>query len=216
MHPNLRSFLLISALALGTSLRAQTVLTINVSGSTVTFSATGQASASNLVGVDTREGFLLENFFPTSAPSSTGSTFTFAAPASPSTTFSVNGVTAHPLTVGSPDVNAGSWRDLLFHSTNIGTASFATTSPAFVGSMSFNFASSPTPSISVYKDFLPTVGTTGNVYTYAFDGVGDFIGTNIGTYSVVPEPSTYAAIAGLAGLLYAWYRRRMGAVKSSA
>ncbi|MFZ9745843.1 MAG: PEP-CTERM sorting domain-containing protein, partial [Opitutaceae bacterium] len=36
------------------------------------------------------------------------------------------------------------------------------------------------------------------------------------TYSVVPEPSTYAAIAGALGLGYAVYRRRRQAAATAA
>jgi len=66
-------------------------------------------------------------------------------------------------------------------------------------------------------NYMPTAGFSGtvNVFNDASSLSG---GYDIGTYSysVVPEPSTYAAIAGALGLAYAVYRRRRQAAAATA
>ncbi|MDP0498511.1 MAG: PEP-CTERM sorting domain-containing protein [Verrucomicrobiota bacterium JB022] len=75
---------------------------------------------------------------------------------------------------------------------------FSTTSTAFTGYAIFDLSS--------IESFLPTWGDSGNITT---DNAGSEI---IGTWEVatvaVPEPSTYAALAGLATLGLVFWRRR--------
>jgi hypothetical protein len=70
---------------------------------------------------------------------------------------------------------------------------------------------------SAMNQYMPTAGFSGtvNVFNDASSLAG---GYDIGTYSysVVPEPSTYAAIAGALGLAYAVYRRRRQAAAATA
>jgi hypothetical protein len=105
--------------------------------------------------------------------------------------------------------------DLNVSSNTAGAMTFASSGASFVNSSSnpltITFASSVNPfmrtssftggAVSVFDNSTPY----GNEYT---------IGTY--NYSVVPEPSTYAAIAGALGLGYAVYRRRRQAAAAAA
>jgi hypothetical protein len=53
----------------------------------------------------------------------------------------------------------------------------------------------------------------GTVSAFTMGGTEQSLGTY--SYSVVPEPSTYAAIAGALGLGYAVYRRRRQAAAAA-
>ncbi|MFZ9747382.1 MAG: PEP-CTERM sorting domain-containing protein, partial [Opitutaceae bacterium] len=99
---------------------------------------------------------------------------------------------------------------------------FSTSQAAFAGSVTLNFED------TIFDGPLRTSGHSGSVlygFYQAFEGAG-FEGrladTNlpvytIGTYtiSVVPEPSTYAAIAGGLGLAAAVIHRRRQRVKAA-
>jgi len=85
-------------------------------------------------------------------------------------------------------------------------------------SQAFNSGNSLTITFtSAIQNFMPTSAFSGtvNVFNDASSLSG---GYDIGTYSysVVPEPSTYAAIAGALGLAYAVYRRRRQAAAATA
>jgi hypothetical protein len=85
------------------------------------------------------------------------------------------------------------------------------TTPAFNSSntLTITFTSS-TASQYLRASSIPGVAGYVNV------GLGSGIDIGTYTYSVVPEPSTYAAIAGALGLGYAVYRRRRQAAAATA
>jgi hypothetical protein len=67
---------------------------------------------------------------------------------------------------------------------------------------------------SSFSSKLPSASLTGGAVYAISESLSEVV---IGTYSysVVPEPSTYAAIAGALGLGYAVYRRRRQAAAAA-
>ena len=91
---------------------------------------------------------------------------------------------------------------------------FASSGASFVnsstGALTITFASSVNPFMrsSAYNGGTVSIFDNSNPF-----GAEYTIGTY--NYSVVPEPSTYAAIAGALGLAYAVYRRRRQAAAAA-
>jgi hypothetical protein len=116
--------------------------------------------------------------------------------------------TGAPLSSSFPD--AVEPRDLNIQSVNPGTMTFGA-QPAFTSStLTITFSSALANST-----YMPTSSFSGGVVSgFLMSGTEQSLGTY--TYSVVPEPSTYAAIAGALGLAYAVYRRRRQAAAATA
>lgn len=102
-------------------------------------------------------------------------------------------------------------RDLNVASLASGTMTFGSATTAFTSSpsaLTITFSSSVDP-------FMRTSSLNGGLVS-AFSSVGTEYSIGTYNYSVVPEPSTYAAIAGALGLAYAVYRRRRQAAAAAA
>jgi len=180
------------------SARAQSILiTINqYHPDAVTFTTTGNpaivndSSEFNLFGVD------LVGYF-TSGVTVAGSGISGdLTPAGTTAPFN-NWFTDNYLTTSNEDVN-------LYVNNSVQLQSFSTTLPAFTGSATINLAT--------FLADLPATGSSGPIYS----GYSRNPGVQIGTWIVVPEPSSLAQL-GLGGLalvgIMAW-RGRRGAFRS--
>jgi len=104
--------------------------------------------------------------------------------------------------------------DLNISSSTAGGFTFASSGASFAnsggGPLTITFSSSMTP-------YMKTQSFTGGGVSVFDNGTPFGTEYSIGTYnySVVPEPSTYAAIAGALGLGYAIYRRRRQAAAAA-
>lgn len=87
---------------------------------------------------------------------------------------------------------------------------FVTFNKSDTSTSAFNVANSVTITFtsSSASSYLPTISSANAGFVNVGGGAGVDIGSYSYTYSAVPEPSTYAAIAGALGLGYAVYRRR--------
>jgi hypothetical protein len=218
MHSMFRRLLFTSILALfcfGKS-SAQVVLTIDWSNpSAVKFTATGNNSAINYPGGTTWsfvEGVALLGFFTT--PVNVQDLDGGVATTTSNLTDGANNATAT-----STFDRLSSWNDLnpsfypnngngsdltLWNDPGNTGMTFFTTSSAFYGEAIFDLSGYPG-----FTSLFPALNATGNV------GIWNANGT-LGTWQVVgaaaiPEPSTYAALAGLGALGLAMLRRRRAA-----
>jgi hypothetical protein len=101
-------------------------------------------------------------------------------------------------------------RDLNIQSLSAGTMSFGS-GTAFLQSSPVTLTFSTSLANSTYMPANSFSG--GTVSAFTMGGTEQSLGTY--SYSVVPEPSTYAAIAGALGLGYAVYRRRRQAAAAA-
>lgn len=187
----------------GNEARAQILLQIDVSiPSAVTITATGAIpnAASNTVQFG--DGVTLVGFFKDSTgeiANSLGGNLSAAALTNESKVFDVY----YSSYYNSADYQY--YDDLRIWGSGISdTMVYDLVNPAFSGTA--------TVDLSTVSAFLPDVGAMGMIWTNFTDGVSDT--TNLGTWQVVgvPEPSTYAALFGLAALGFvAWRRRRASA-----
>ena len=198
----MKKILLLTAVAAASLLpmaaNADVVLLVNLSvANQVTISATSGVSAATVSG-STTTGFYLQNFFFTTVAGTVtgagvGNISTFLNPAD-------NSPTGFRAGTGSIDPGFNIWS----YST-ASTTGFTSGTQAFSGSATF------TLSTSAYNQALAALGSVlnRNVY-FPADDVNDLTtATAIGTWQVVPEPSTAAfCVLGLGGLAVTALRRR--------
>jgi len=217
MNRSLRRLALLGLLALGASSAGAQVLfnmTYNPSELKLTITPTANTASGSLSG----KTFLAEYgvFF--------GSFFS----ADPSSIANPTGTlpTSSVLNSFSPSSNSAATMNMVYNDTvsvtdlNIssGTAggfTIASSGASFVNSGSGPLTITFSSSMSSY---LKTQSFTGGGVSVFDNGTPFGAEYSIGTYnySVVPEPSTYAAIAGALGLGYAVYRRRRQAAAAAA
>lgn len=172
------------ALALAAPAAWAQIIVVNVyNPAAVTFTPTGANAAANSTGISTNFAVRFGGFFTTGQ---TNQDF----PAITDTLFTTGGT--HNLDIFMVRGAAGT-STLVLRTTGNTAQFFSTSSPAFTGAATIDFTSAATA--------LPTAGTTGNIYDYTGTTV---VGTySVVSYSAVPEPGTYAALAGGAALLAA-------------
>ncbi len=192
---------------------AQVLLTVDWSNvSAVKFTATGNASAINYPGGTSWSfsegvallGFLstplniqdLDNGSPTGTSTLTDSANTLIA------TSTFNRLSSWDDANPYNYPNGGNGSDLtLWNNSSATGMNFTTSGPAFYGEAVFDLSTYAT-----FTNAFPTLGATGNLVIWNGNGT---LGTwqVVGAASAVPEPSTYAALAGLAALGFVAYRR---------
>ena len=164
--------------------QAAVVITIDVSNpSNVVFSATVETSSRDESSVGNISGVSLMDFFNANTSGSSGFTGSLA----------VVGVQAFDFydTLDAGNTMApGPGRDLNLSAFVAGNMTFSMASPAFEGSSEIDFSS--------VASFLPAPGTVGDVRP----GLGLTLTDSIGTFQVIPEPSSgLLLLAGVAGAL---------------
>jgi hypothetical protein len=218
MKRSLRRLAFLGLLALGASSAGAQVLfnmTYNPSELKLTITPTSANAGGNLPAGNTvfpmAYGMLFKNFFttyPTGNTSQSGEV---------STSLITGGLKAQ--TQSDPSASFNTVWDDGANGRGLSLLAFSSaTSTMNPSSQAFNSGNSLTITFtSGIQNFMPTSGFSGavNVFNDASSQSG---GYDIGTYSysVVPEPSTYAAIAGALGLGYAIYRRRRQAAATPA
>lgn len=173
----------IAGFALSGQADAAVVLVIDISNpAAVTFTSTSANSQTNSSLNIGSEGFTIQNFFTSSAnyASATGVGGNLA-PTGSSFTYTQLGTFNFEANNG----NFVAGNDLSIYSsggTTAGSQVFSTGTRAFNGVATVDFSSTP--------GALPTSGTTGNVYSGYFQSGTTGHGLLIGTFQVVPEPSS--------------------------
>ncbi len=216
MNRSLRRLAVLGLLALGaSSAGAQTLFNLqyNPSNYKLTITPTN-ASASGQNGSTTflaEYGILFGSFFPS------GSNLTANAQLpTQSSTGSIQATASTGSSMNSAWTDGVNWRDLNISTLQQGTMTFSSGSPAFLNPVSnpgtaplvIEFASS-------FSSKMPSSSIDGGT-VFGISSSGSDIALGTYNYSVVPEPSTYAAIAGALGLGYAVYRRRRQAAAATA
>ncbi|MBN8711699.1 MAG: hypothetical protein BGO12_18325 [Verrucomicrobia bacterium 61-8] len=176
--------------------RADILVTIDITNpAAVVFTATGAAPSADGPNVPGINGIDFLQFFITPISG-------FALGDVTPSTFATYLDSNYPYLNWNTDSYSGPNVDLNFYSQDGSSQHFNTTDPAFVGTATVNFTS--------YASYLPSAGATGQIT----DGnSGNASGpsrplTVLGTYQVVPEPSTWALLAlGLAACLTLLRRR---------
>jgi hypothetical protein len=169
---------------------ADILVTIDITNpAAVVFTATGAAPSANGPNVPGINGIDFLQFFTTEISG-------FALGDVTPSTFATYLDSDYPYLNWNTDSYSGPNVDLNFYSQDGSSQHFNTSSPAFVGTATVNF--------TAYASYLPSAGATGQIT----DGnSGNASGpsrplTVLGSYQVVPEPSTWALLAlGLAALL---------------
>lgn len=155
--------------------RADTLLVIDISNPAgTTFVSTFALPANNDIdGTWLQEGFTLADFFAASVEDSSPVFFDSSSLASPGGAFDYTEML-------SVDFEGGTnYRDLNVFGSGFSSQDFSTALPAFSGSAAVDW----TDWIAV----LPTIGTTGNIYSG--DSDSNMYGVLLGQYVVVPEPA---------------------------
>jgi len=212
MNRNLRRLALVGLLALGaSSAGAQTLfnLTYNPSQYQLTITPTGAAASSSVSGITflPEYGLLFGSFFRADPLAILPNDYKL-----PTSGFSGSGIVS---TAGSGTAMNNVYSDMVDRydfnvaSLGAGTMTFASSGAAFSSApLTITFSSS-------VDQFMRTSNFSGGlVSAFSSTSVEHSLGTY--NYSVVPEPSTYAAIAGALGLAYAVYRRRRQAAAATA
>lgn len=182
---------------------AHVVMTVDFSDlSAVKFTATGAAAAINYSDQwSFTEGIALINFF--TAPVNVQD---IGVPGGSTLTDSANNVSAATTFAGlaswndaNPYLypNGGTGSDVSLWGNSNAKMTFSTSTSAFYGQAVFDLSGSS------FTGFLPSVGTTGDVVIWNGNGT-------LGTWTVIPEPSTYTFVAGLCALGLVTSRRRLG------
>lgn len=182
---------LIAGLTLGTMAQAQVLLTVDISNpANVTVTATGANAAVNDSSAQDFLGFTLIGFLTGDSNALTGVGGTLEADGADGPYDQVFALdyAAGDLSAG-PDLN-------LFVSAGSGTQIFSTSSPAFTGVLAGN--------LSVFAALLPSSGHSG-----AIQVGGGPSGSVLGTYTVVPEPSTFLLATATWGISLIFRRRRI-------
>ncbi len=184
---------------------AQVVMTVDFSDlSAVKFTATGVASAIDYSNQwSFYEGIALLNFF--TAPVNVQD-IAIGAPGSSTLTDSANNVSAATIFSGLSSwndahpsfyPNNGTGSDVTLWGDSSAKMTFSISASAFYGEAVFDLSSSN------FTGVFPSVGTTGDVVIWNGNGT-------LGTWTVIPEPSTYSFVAGLCALGLLTLRRRAG------
>ncbi len=217
MKRSLRRLAVLGLLALGASSAGAQVLfnlSYNPSELKLTVTPTANTASGSLSGKTflAEYGVFFGNFFsadPSSVATGTGTLPT----ASVLNSFAPSSNAAATMNQVYNDIVAVT--DLNISSSTSGGFTFASSGASFVNSVSgpltITFTSSMTPFLRTQSFSGGSISVFDNTNPY---GVEYSIGTY--SYSVVPEPSTYAAIAGALGLGYAIYRRRRQAAAAAA
>lgn len=177
------------------SLHGAIVLIVDVSNpNAVTFTSTTSFATSGTVFApsDSSDGVDLLGFFKSDVGVLPSGTFLSSSLTPSGTSGAFNN--------WSPDNQSGSTRDLnLWNSVGgAGSMQFDSSVRAFTGQASINMA------LLGYTSFLPSAGASGNILN-GYSAIND--GNTIGQWSVVPEPQTYAMLAGLGLVGFATVRR---------
>ena len=216
MKRSLRRLAVLGLLALGASSAGAQVLfnlQYNPSNYKLTITPTS-ASASGQNGSTTflaEYGLLFGSFFPSNSS---------LAPNYQLPTQSVTGsirATSHTgASMDSAWTDGVNPRDLNISTLSSGTMTFNSTSPAFLNAVSIpGTAPLVIEFPSSFSSNMPSASITGGAVV-GISSAGSDVTLGTYNYSVVPEPSTYAAIAGALGLGYAIYRRRRQAAAAPA
>jgi len=210
MKRSLRRLAVLGLLALGASTAGAQVLfnlQYNPSNYKLTITPTS-ASASGQNGSTTflaEYGLLFGSFFPSN--SSLGLNFQLPTQ---SVTGSIRATSHTGASMDSAWTDGFNARDLNISTLALGggTMTFNSSTPAFLNPVS-NQGTAPLviEFASSFSSNMPSASITGGAVV-GISSAGTDVTLGTYNYSVVPEPSTYAAIAGALGLGYAIYRRR--------
>jgi hypothetical protein len=215
MNRSLRNLALLGLLALGvSSAGAQNVLfnvSYNPTNLKLTITPTNASATGAFSGITflPEYGVNLDSFFPS------GSNLTPNIAVPGTITGSIRATSHTGSSLNAVYVDSADPRDLNLATLSSGTMTFASTGPAFVNPVS---TPGTQPMVitfeSSFSSKLPSASLTGGAVYAISESLSEVV---IGTYSysVVPEPSTYAAIAGALGLGYAVYRRRRQAAAAA-
>ncbi len=172
---------------------AAVLLTVDVTNPlAVTFTATSNFSLTNNSSFTENDGTDLIAFF-TSTSTSSGATTGTLRPAGTTNNFNTM----------SPDNYSGSIIDLnLFTIPGTEFQAYTTSTTAFTGVATINLGG----------DFLPSPGASGDIRAGFYGSGSGSLSGILGTWTVVPEPSTFApviALAALAGAMWSRQRRKV-------
>ena len=199
------SLFIVGFLSLSLSARAAVILEVDVSdASAVTFTATVANSAVDSSLNYSLKGITIVDFFTSNV--NYGVNTTISGSLAPTLSSPSDGFYDY---FGSYDWdgNTGSFgpsTDFNMYAGGAagpGSQEFSTSFQAFTGVATFDF--------SANSGFLPTAGASGNIYTgYLKTGGDPTEGLIIGTWQVVPEPSSYALYLGIFSVACLVFRRR--------
>lgn len=214
MHRSLRNLALLGLLALGASTAGAQNLLFNLTYNPAQYKLTitpTSAAASGSVSALTflpEYGLLFNSLFQSSPESILPTDYKLPTTSVTGGIVSTSGSGRVMNNIFSDSVDA---RDLNVASLLAGTMTFGSSTTAFASSpsvLTITFS-------STVDQFMRTSNFNGGLVS-AFDSNGTEYSLGSYNYSAVPEPSTYAAIAGALGLGYAVYRRRRQAAAATA
>lgn len=213
--PTFSALALSLALGAAASANAAVLITIdvaNITSQSVRFNATSGASSATDSSFTTGDGISLVDFINFgSGTVYTGSYFTNTSTFTGTYDLratSISSSSFSSLYINSGVVGNASLYELEIFNASSTPMSFVTGETAFTGSAlvtgTYKSGSTPPPLFN----YIPAVGTTGDIVTGFRTTIGPVIGQwQVIDSSAIPEPSTYAALVGLSTLGFAALRR---------